>query len=510
MTASTDLRHARFGQKLADWYYGLHPGYRLVLRWSLIVTTTVVAFRASIASLVETTREGGLGGFVWTVAVVGTLVAVGVSRWHRTELPIHDRQTDVIIGTMGLVLALLIQGVLLARYALYFHLLRLDLIAMWLFVFSASIVLFGLRPITRFAWVWGMVLVMVFPLPYYVTVIVLGGNRVAAGAATLLISGVGTGIALGRTYRRGLIGSLVSWAFGGLVLLVMTTFFYDSSLLAFQLIPAVATMCVVGGGFFLHARRGAPKRVLDRKVEPLAARQVWAGVPVVIVVGIALSFVHLPPTVSVISVAPVSLGALRQGQPLVVPPGWHGTSERTYDWVHRLYGSGADLIRQQITADDVNPYWDKLGRPRTVVIDSLTSLRPFSFNVYPAQVVYDVAGSRISEPRVVDLGSGVRGQMVSVVDDNLLVTWNALQFTWGDQEIAQRVLLFAVDNHDPGAPFPEPSGGVVPTLGTLFTILLRGNSAATDRAPTFKDADLLTQVGRALVAAQGISLGGAR
>lgn len=507
MTAPTDVEPSRAGQKLAARYYGLHPVYRVSLRWLLIATLGVIAFRSSIASLVETTRAGGLGGFVWTVAVVAILVAVGVSRWHRTELPIHDRQTDVIVGSMGLLIALLIHGVLLARYALYFHLLRLDLVAMWLFVFSASIVLFGLRPVTRFAWVWGMVLLLVFPLPYYVTVVVLGGGKVAAGAATLVISGVGTGIALGRTIRRGLIGSLVSWAFGALILLIITVFFDDAPLLAFQMIPAVSTMCVVGGGFFLHARRGSPKRVLDRKVEPLAARQVWAGVPVVVIVGIVLAFVHLPPTVSASPLAPVSGGALRQGQTMVVPPGWHVDSEHTYDWAHRLYGARADLIRQRITADTVNPRWDKLGRPRTVVVDSVTSQRPFSFNVFPARVLYDVAGARLSSPRFVDLGSGVQGQLVSVIDDNLLVTWNALQFTWGDDDIAQRVVLFAVDNHDAGAPFPEPSGGFLPTLGTLFTILLRGNDATTDRDPTFKDADLLKQFGRALIAAQGIRVG---
>ncbi|GLP82257.1 hypothetical protein [Mycobacterium antarcticum] len=510
MTASTDVGPSKAGRRLAARDYGLHPIYRVSLRWWLIATTAVVAFRDSIISLVDTTRAGGLGGFVWTVAVVVILVAVGVSRWHRTELPIHDRQTDVIVGTMGLVLALLIHGVLLARYALYFHLLRLDLVAMWLYVFSSSIVLFGLRPVARFAWVWGMALLLVFPLPYYVAVVVLGGGRVAAGAAALVISGVGTGIALGRTVRRGLIGSLLSWAFGGLVLVIMAVYFHDAPLLAFQMIPAVSTVCVVGGGFFLYARRGAPKRVLDRKVEPLAAKQVWAGVPVVVIVGIALALVHLPPTVSGTPVAPAGGEALRQGQPLAVPPGWHLDSEHTYDWVHRMYGSGADLIRQRITADTVNPTWDKLGRPRTVVVDSVTSARPFSFNVFPARVIYDVAGARLSAPRLVDLGSGVQGQLVSVVDDRLLVTWNALQFTRGDADVAQRVVLFAVDNHEAGAPFPAPSGGFVPTLGTLFTILLRGNAATTDRTPTFKDADLLTQFGRALVAAQGIREGEGR
>jgi hypothetical protein len=307
--------------------------------------------------------------------------------------------------------------------------------------------------------------------------------------------------------RAGTVGSRGSWAVGGAVLLVMTIWFYDAPLLAFPLVPAVTTMCVVGGGFFLLARRGAPKRLLDRKVEPLAARQVWAGVPVVVVVAIALAFVPLPPTVGVTAVAAVSGGALRQGEPLIVPPGWHATAERTYDRVHRLCGVGGDLIRQRMIADAVNPQWDKLGRPRTVMVDSITSRRPFSFNVFPARVLYDVAESRLSAPRFVDLGSGVKGQMVSVVDDSLLVTWNAPQFTWGDNKIAQRVSMFAVDNLDPDAPFPEPSGGVLPTLGTVLTILLRGNAAATDRAPTFKDSELLLRLGRALVAAQGVSNG---
>jgi hypothetical protein len=503
MTAPTDVETARPRQRLAVWFFALHPGYRLALRWILITAIATIAFRASIASLVQTTRAGGLGGFVWTVAVIGVLVAVGVARRHRTELPIHDRQTDIIVGTMGLVLALLLNGVLLQRYAFYFHLLRLDLVAMWLFVLSACIVLFGLRPAARFARVWVMVLLLVFPMPYYALVIILGGGKVAAGAGTLLISAVGIGIAVGRTSTRGLIGSIVAWAVGALVLIVMTHFFYDAPLLAFQLIPAVTTVCVVGCGFFLHAGRGMPKRLLDRKVEPLAARQVWAGVPVVVVVGIALAFMHLPPIVGVTPITADARGVLRQGQPLIVPPGWQVTSERQVGWVHQVHGTGADLIRQQFTADTGNPQWDKLGRRRTVMVDSITSRRPFSFNVFPARVLYDVAASRVSAPRFVDLGSGVKGQIVSVVDDELLVTWNALQFTWGNEQIAQRVIIFAVDNHDAGAPFPEPSGGALPTMVTLLTIMLRGNAADTDRAPTFKDAELLTQFGRALVVAQG-------
>ncbi|HJT93822.1 MAG TPA: hypothetical protein VJ777_18135, partial [Mycobacterium sp.] len=140
MTAPPETRDSA---SVLSRYYALHPTYRLAMRWLLIAILTVVAFWPSIYSIGVTASEQGLGGYVWTVAIVAILVAVGVARRHRTELPIHDRQTDIIVGTMGLVLALLIQAVLLPRYALYFHLLRLDLLAMWLFVLSCSIVLFG-------------------------------------------------------------------------------------------------------------------------------------------------------------------------------------------------------------------------------------------------------------------------------------------------------------------------------------------------------------------------------
>src|SRR5438874_128560 len=87
---------------------GAHPAYSLIARWVLISVLTGIAFHRSFYSIGLTAHRGGLGGFAWTVPTVAILVAIGVSRRHRTELPIHDRQIDIIVGTMGLGLALLI------------------------------------------------------------------------------------------------------------------------------------------------------------------------------------------------------------------------------------------------------------------------------------------------------------------------------------------------------------------------------------------------------------------
>lgn len=476
----------------------LHPSTRIALRWLLIGVLTAAAFWRSIGSLYQTTLGGGLNGYVWMVPLAGVLAAQGVARRVRTELPIHDRQTDLIVGTMGLVFALLLHGVLLQRYALYYHLLRLDLLAMWVFVISASIVLFGLRPIGRFYGVW-ILLATVFTLPYHILVILLGGNRIAAGAVSLIVAGAATSLSVGRTWSRGWLGGAIAWGAGLTVLFVMAVYFPYAPVLAYQMVPALTATAVVGFSMFLLARRGGPKQILDREVQPLAATQVLAGVPLIVVIAVLLALVRLPvpPTPP-----PLQFSALEISGPLNAPAEWQITSTEDYPWVKRLHGRISHLTRQRMVADVGNPEWDKLGRPRTVMVDNVITDRPYSFNVYPAKVLYDVTATRLSEPQPVDLGYGVRGDVVSVVDDKLLITWNMLQWTWRNDTRAQRVLVISVDNHEDEAPFPEPSGALLPTLNTLFTVLFRGNSAVDDRTPTFKDLDMLTEVGRGLVAAQ--------
>ena len=485
------------------WLHRLHPVYRLILRWGYLGILTVFAFQASLRSVVETTRSGGLGGYVWVVPVAAILAAIGVARRKRTELPIHDRQTDVIVGTMGLVLALLLHGVLLQRYALYFNLLRLDLVAMWTFVLSGSIALFGLRPVIRFAWVW-VVLFMVFPLPYYVLVVVLGGGNVAAGIGTMSIAAVATGVAVGRRVRRGVIGSFSAWAVGLLILAGMVVFTPDAPLLAYQAIPAITAMCLVGLVLFLLARRGAPKRVLERKIEPLAARQVWAALPVVLVVAIAISLVRLP---SVGFAPALVVDGMRFDTALTPPSGWQVHDTKEYPWVSRLFGHGATGVRQKVVAEVGDDRYDKFGRPRTVMVDAITTYWPFSLNVYPARIVYHVEGIRLSAIRPVDLGYGVKADIVSVIDDKLLVTWDAIQWTWTNGPVAQRVSVIAVDNHEDEAPFPEPRGGFGTTFNSMLNVLFRGNAAAYSADPNLKDDRLLTEFAHGLVRAQLEPLG---
>ncbi len=488
-------------RELTLWWYSRHPTYRLLIRWALIAACTGIAFYDSVGVLVTSTLKRGLIGYVWTVPLTAILVAIGVSRRRRGELPIHDRQTDIIVGSMGLVLAVLVEKVLLPRFNLYYHLLHLDLVAMWLFVLSSGVLLFGLRPVTRFGWVWAM-LFMVFPLPYFMLVVILGGGRFAAGVATLVISGVGTGIAVGRTVRRGFIGSLISWLIGLAVLSAIAAQWPRAPLLAYQLIPTLTAIIGASIFMFVSGRLGMPKPLFERAVAPVASNQVWGATILVVTAALLLTLIPLPPQATATIVSRGAPAQLVVGRPLTTPPGWHTTDIRNYSSVGRFYGDSSVLVRQQMTADTGEMRFDKLGRPRTLVVYNLVSLRPFAFDIYPARVLYGFSQARISQPRMVDLGHGVTGQLLTIVDERQLMTWTSMRFAWGDSHVGQRISIFAVDNHEPGARFPEPSTTLWSTMGALFTMLIRGNAVLDDRNSNIKDATLLTEFGRTLVAAQ--------
>lgn len=487
--------------RLAQWWFGLPPTVRLVARWVLIAVLTFVAFRASLRNLVETTLEGGLIGYVWMVPIAAALAALGVNFRRRTELPIHDRQTDIIVGLIGLGLALMVQGVLLKRYSEFFHLMRLDLLALWLFMVSSALVLFGVRPVARFGWVW-VLLSLMCPLPYQVVVIALGGGNFAAGVGTLLIAAAATAITVGRSRKRAVVGALVAFVFGFVILFVIDKLWPHVPVIVYQMIPSLASILAVGIAARLYTRRGQPKKLLDRKIEPLAAKQIWTAIPLVVVVAVAISFMPLPQQRSATLLSRSAPYDLAPGMRLEAPPGWTITGEQQYTGVKRYYGDEAVLIRQRMTADVGDPRFDKLSARRNLMVDSIVSELPFSFDAYPGQVLYDTTGTRLSTPRPVDLGYGVTGELFSAIDDRLLVSWDVLRFAWGDQNEDQVIDIFAVDNHLPDAPFPDPQRGLVSTLRNLFTVLFRGNSVLVQRRPAYKDAELLTEFGRALVAAQ--------
>ncbi|MGE2730065.1 hypothetical protein ACQI4F_11350 [Mycolicibacterium vaccae] len=364
---------------------------------------------------------------------------------------------------------------------------------MMLFVAGSGVLLFGLRAVPRFDAVWAMV-ILSMPLTYHMAVISLGGGKTAAGVATLLITGAATLIAAGADDLRVTAAAIAGWGAGLLTLIAVVVLRPDASLLAFQQGPSMVSIVCVS--WVLIVLRGRRPWGAGPGIDPLTGRDVWWGALLVAAVGITVAAIPLPAGAHP-PVLPRYDGAAA-GAPAAVPLGWHEVATKSYDVVRRLYGSDATLDRQTVVADFGNPAWDKFGRPRTVVVDTITTRWPMSLYVFPPTVLFAV-NERLSERRPVDLGHGVTGELLTAVDDDLLLTWTVLEFQWGDEDAAQRVLIGSVDNHEADAPFPEPNGAVLKTLNRLVTILFRGSAVVYDETSSFADAGMLTEFGRGLV-----------
>ena len=100
----------------------------------------------------------------------------------------------------------------------------------------------------------------------------------------------------------------------------------------------------------------------------------------------------------------------------------------------------------------------------------------------------------------------MKADIVSAIDDKLLVTWDALQWTWTNGPVAQRVSSSPSTTTRTGA-VPGADGWLGPTLNTMFNVLFRGNSAAYGADPNLKDDQLLTEFAHGLVRAQLEPLG---
>ena len=474
------------------------PLVQIIGRFVFIWVCAIFAFWSSLNNLFHQAMAGDLVGYALVIPLLGWLAMPGISRRRGLELPIHDRQTDMIVGFMGLVLSVLIQSILLQRYIRQYELLRLDLLAMWVFIVSSSVMLYGLRPVARFRWVWLMMLA-VGPIFYHIMVVTLGGGRVAAGVVMLPVAAMATALAVGRTRRRALIGAALSVAAGGIVMFVIALVWRSAPVFVFQSVPAITATVLVAMSMFYGRRRRDPSARFFNTIPQLSAKDVWIGAATVLAAAVAISFVPIP-RLFVIGFDHDRTTTF--DRPLNIPADWKSGATIEYPFARRLFGPEADMFRQTITQRAGDLKWDKLSRPRTVEVDSVTTHRPNSFAVYRNNVVYDLSATRSSDEMPVDLGHGVHGALYSVVDDRKLLTWTAVSWIWANNHEAQRITIISVDNHEANAIFPQPAEALVSNLNTLFTILFRGNSAVDDQDPTLKDADLLTALARELIADQ--------
>lgn len=79
----------------------------------MIVAATIFAFWPTWNNLWRSTVDGTAIGFVFVLPLLCIVAAVGTDLRRGPELPIRDRETDTIIGGIGLLVALAMQALLM-------------------------------------------------------------------------------------------------------------------------------------------------------------------------------------------------------------------------------------------------------------------------------------------------------------------------------------------------------------------------------------------------------------
>ena len=426
-----------------------------VARWALLVVLVGAGFWRSWARIAEEVTAGS-GSEVFLAAPVGAVVtAVAFHLRRRPELPIHDRQSDKISGTIILGIAMMIEWLVLPRYSGSYVLLHLDFVAAWLFLLGGSVFLFGTRRTFRYWPAW-LLLTVATPGVLRLLVYVLGGGRGAQVAVMVAVVSVGPLIILGP--------------------------------------QAIRRLRRTGAG---GRRRpeGPPRKSLV-----VSPREAWRSAPLLTVVAVLLALAPLPAEIEE-RVAPGPAALSGPGQ--TVPPGWQEIETIDYPWAERMYGPSATLQRQMIRATRVRADWDQLLRPRVAAVQTLTVGDAGVLEVFPLEMTFDLSSARVSPPRTVPLNRGVSARYRTVIDDENLLTWSLMSFIWnraGDE--VQRVTIITVDNHEFDAEFPQTVPSTRSTFSRLLNLLLRGAGAVTDTNPQDKDLDMLTELATDLVEAQ--------
>lgn len=491
MSPSTRGRHTR-----------RNPFSETVRKGLLVVLAVAAAYWTTWLELGEDIWEGSYLGYFFVLLGLAAFAAAGIALRRGGELPIHDRQTDIIVGALGLGLAAAVLGLLVPRYRYQYELLHLDVLSAWLFLFSACVLLFGLRPVTRFWPVW-LLLVMASPSLYRLVMVTLGGDRTAAGVTLLLFAALAAGIAAARTRIRGVIAAGVTLVVGGAGLFVIRTWFPGAPIYIYQAVPSILAIFVGCGVMYVAHRRGAPWKPLDRPMNPLTAAQSWSAVVTVVVAAALVMFIPIPQEYE--KNFPLVPG-LVIARPETAPPGWRLLDEVEYPWAQRYLGPQAELTRRFIRAERGNPEWDKDSRRRRVVVDTVRADDQYTIHELPEFVLYRLAQPRISPPTFIDLGHGISARLNIVLDDRHLLSWTWLTWSWAGAGGAERITLIAADNHLPDAEFPELQRTITGNIDNLLNQFLRGNAVVLDTHSHAveadlepKDQDMLTSLARAMV-----------
>jgi hypothetical protein len=431
--------------------------------------------------------------------VWGVLLLFGTQLRRGKDLDIHDRQVDWIlaIGIAGFILML--DALLRPRLGATAGLVRVDVLALVLFVMVGCILLFGTRA-TGQSWAAWFFLLACWPLPYRLIGAALGGTNNTYALLNIILSTIAVVVASGRPLRHRLVNGALTVAVGVLVFGVGSVVLPP---VAAQVVPSLVALAVVvavdvrrnRGARRLPAPSAGTRGVVAKPVVAMVALLVLGGA-----LGLFAQFA--PPTISSQSLVTTGPGWTSAA---VVPSGWTvGHGRQSESWADRYFGTGSTWYRYHFaTGGGANG--------QHVVVDALTGPSVGPLSVYPAISCYRLAVPYLQSPTMISLGHGVVATLfyanAYAAPAPVQAQWALLTWTWKIPEHGtmayQRVTVLALEDASGLAGFPAPAQpGANNGIRTTFTDILRGVSTASSPAPTKSTMNRLEAFSGQVVARQ--------
>ncbi|AFR47684.1 hypothetical protein KTR9_1041 [Gordonia sp. KTR9] len=332
----------------------------IVVRYVSIVGAAMLAFAPAISANVTALAEGSPTAYLLFIPVWGLMIALGLDTTPRGR-EIGDGEFDrilvvVIGGGLGLTAALVVPRI--PAVAAFWH---ADLLPLLIWVFAASIVIFGIRRVVRDYLVWAFLLVC-FPPNFLLLGQAFGGSTTAFAVLTV---GLGLVVSYMSLRRRPRVAVATTGA-AALVGLGLVWVLAGAPALAFT-VPAAAMTAIA---IIVRVRSGGvgttPAALPKQSIVTLASGWLVA----LVILGLTP---HAPNSPEPVASPPIGEDWLGQMRML----GIGITEPQVFDWGPRVMGSGGDVRRYRITAGVTGPQTRPLS---TAYLDvySTTDLGRFS------------------------------------------------------------------------------------------------------------------------------------
>lgn len=444
---------------------------RMAVRYLTTVGASVLAFTPILITYIEEAALGAPATYLLFVPFWGLLIVFGLdprTRGREINDSEFDRILAVVIGA-GLIIAATLAVPRLPAAAAYWH---AEVIPLLIWVFAASIVIFGIRRVARDYVAW-LYLLACFPPNILLLAQVLGGTTVVLGALTIALGVIATGLAFRHSRVAG--PAALAYAVAGLAMVFALR---DHPALAYTVPAAVLTTIVIA----VRLRVGPDQATVSLPRQSIATiASGWVAALLV------LTFAPRP--LPLISPADLPVARTTWIDEIADLPATTVSTPSTYAWGPRVMGDDGSVQRYRITVRT------NAAELQVAFLDVFTSRDLGRFTDFRRGVWYAVAPPAVwtSYLTTVDAHITTLGEMrassetVRTPDDSL---WTARQWSWktrSDNGIRFQViyLLASLDTRRPDAvTAPQPPSYRSAVLDPITWLI-------TDRS-TPDDTDLAT------------------